>query len=204
MIIGIAGGSGSGKSYFCQQLIKRLGKEHCCLISQDSYYHGASSTSSIEERAAINYDHPDSIDFDLLLEHLLNLRNGFATELPVYDFNTHTRTTLLEKVSPLQFLIVEGILILSQPKLSELLDISIYVDTSYEVRLERRIERDLVERGRTKESVLKQMSESVLPMHDQYVEPSKRNADLIISGQGSIEESLAKVTTAIQEFQRSR
>ncbi len=178
-VIGIAGGSGSGKTTIARSVVERVGSGRVVLIPHDAYYRDRSDLPP-EERARINYDHPDSLENELLAAHLETLRRGEAIERPVYDFATHTRTAARVRVAPAPVILVEGILILAEPRLRELFDLRIFIDTDADLRLLRRLRRDLLERGRTVDSVLAQYEATVRPMHLQFVEPSKRYADLIV------------------------
>ncbi len=177
MIIGIAGGSGSGKTTLAKEITNRL-KGKVALISHDSYY--KTQNVPVEERSAINYDEPDALETSLLVQHLKQLRNGEAIECPVYDFALHNRSDKTIHVEPHKVIIVEGILIFENKELRDLMDIRIFVDTDADIRLYRRIKRDVTKRGRTLESVLTQYQDTVKPMHEMYVEPSKKYATLII------------------------
>lgn len=179
LIIGIAGGTGSGKSTVAKELMVELGPENIALIAQDSYYRD-NPTLPFEERAQINYDHPDAFEDELLLEHLHLLRSGHVIPVPVYDFTTHLRTSKTLLVEPRPVVVVEGILILNNPRLREVFDIKVFVDTDADTRVIRRILRDIQERGRTLDSVCNQYLNTVKPMHEAFVETSKRYADIII------------------------
>lgn len=178
MIVGIAGGTASGKTTITQQIARELGRA-VTVIAHDSYYR-AQHELSFEERTKLNYDHPDSYETELLVEHLQDLRNGWAVEVPVYDFPTYDRTDRVELVSPSPVIIVEGILIFAHPELRELMDLKVFADCDADVRILRRITRDVQERGRSLESVTAQYLATVKPMHDRYVEPYKACADVII------------------------
>lgn len=188
MIIGIAGGSGSGKSTFCQALIQELGKDRVAHIAQDNYYRPQAAVTAKE---SVNYDHPDALEFSLLHDHLQQLRQGQAIEMPTYDFARHDRTSRTIFVKPKKFIVVEGILLLSQPKIRNLLDLSIFISAPKEVRFYRRAARDQLERGRTFASVRSQFEKTVSPMHDLFVEPSAQNADLIMSGEDEVSTLIA-------------
>lgn len=178
LVIGIAGGTGSGKTTLTNRLKERFGKD-ISVISHDNYYRSQDDIS-FEERVKTNYDHPDSFETDLLIEHLKQLKNGHSIECPVYSFSEHTRTKETRKIDPTKVIIVEGILIFQNPELLNMLDIRIFVDTDPDVRILRRILRDVKERGRSLDSVVTQYLSTVKPMHEQFVEPSKRNADIIV------------------------
>ncbi|SHJ69049.1 uridine kinase [Anaerobranca californiensis DSM 14826] len=179
MIIGIAGGTGSGKTTVAQKIFDCIDKEHVAVIEHDAYYKDQSHIS-FEERLKTNYDHPFAFDTELLIQHLKDLRNGKAIEKPVYSFVTHTRQKERVRVEPRKIIILEGILILEDKRIRDLLDIKVYVDTDADVRIIRRLLRDIKERGRTIESVVEQYLSTVRPMHLQFVEPSKKYADIIV------------------------
>lgn len=180
MIIGICGGTGSGKTTVARSIVQSIKEEDVIFIQQDSYYRDLKDMP-LDDRNLANFDHPDSVDNDLLIQHLKRLRAGHAAELPVYDFRTHTRKTdETRHVEPKPIVIVEGILIFEEPKILEQLDIKVFVDTPDDIRFIRRLQRDIAERGRTVESVIEQYTMTVRPMHLQFVEPTKRYADVII------------------------
>lgn len=179
LVIGIAGGSGSGKTTIASLIVERIGADHIALIAHDSYYKDLSALDP-EARARVNFDHPDSLDTELFIEHLKRLKQGIAVDVPVYDFKTHTRTPHTIHVEPKPVILVEGILIFAEPALRALLDIKIYVDTDADIRFIRRLQRDIAERGRSSESVIQQYLTTVRPMHMEFVEPSKRYADVIV------------------------
>jgi len=178
-VIGVAGGSGSGKTTVVRRIVDSLGPEHVTLLDHDRYYRDRNDLR-LEERAALNYDHPDSLETDLLVQHVRTLKAGQAVEAPRYDFTRHARLTEKDTVQPRRALIVEGILIFTDPALRELMDIKVFVDTDSDTRFIRRLQRDVAERGRTMESVIDQYQSTVKPMHFDFVEPSKRYADVII------------------------
>ena len=198
LIIGMAGGSGSGKTTIAAAVVEEVGPEYVALIQHDAYYKDLADLS-FEERTKVNFDHPDSLETDLLITHLETLREGDAIERPVYDFSTHTRTDSTVRVDPELVVIVEGILVLSEPELRRLMDLRIYVDTDPDLRLMRRLRRDIVERGRTIDSVLAQYTETVRPMHLQFVEVSKRYADIIVP-EGYNPSVVGTVTSLIRDF----
>ncbi|AVQ37202.1 uridine kinase [Clostridium botulinum] len=179
VLIGITGGTGSGKSTVAKEIYNKFDEACIFMIEQDSYYKDQSSIP-FEERCKKNYDHPDAFDNELLIDHLKNLIDLNVIEKPIYDFETHNRKKETVKVEPRDIIIVEGILVLQDPKIRELLDIKIYVDTDADVRIIRRLLRDINERGRTVDSVINQYLTVVRPMHMQFIEPSKRYADIII------------------------
>ncbi|MCA9889299.1 MAG: uridine kinase [Anaerolineae bacterium] len=177
--IGVAGGTGSGKTTVSSQLLERVGSKHIAYLTHDSYYKDFRELSD-EERRRINFDHPDSLDTSLMIEHIRALQNSLPAELPVYDFTTDSRTSNVVIVSPQPIILVEGILIFVEKELRDLFDIKIYVDTDADIRFIRRLKRDIQERGRTAESVIDQYLATVRPMHLEFVEPTKRYADVII------------------------
>ncbi len=181
IVVGIAGGTASGKTSVTKSILEELQKTHInsILLEQDSYYKKMDNLTYYE-RVKLNYDHPDLIDFDLLEEHILKLRDGHSIEKPIYDFQIYNRINETEHIEPANLIIVEGILILAMEKIRNLFDAKIFVDTDDDERLLRRIERDLKERGRTFESIKNQYMATVKPMHLEFVEPSKRYADVII------------------------
>ncbi len=178
MTIGIAGGTGSGKTTLTRRLQQRFGKD-VGVLYHDNYYK-AHDGMTYEERARLNYDHPDAFDTPLLIEHLSALKRGEPVACPVYDYTVHNRSDKVVRVYPTKVIIVEGILIFAEPVLRDLMDIKIFVDTDADVRILRRIMRDVQERGRSLESVVTQYLTTVKPMHEQFVEPSKRSADIIV------------------------
>tara|TARA_R100001369_G_scaffold92444_1_gene137576 strand:+ start:423 stop:1043 length:621 start_codon:yes stop_codon:yes gene_type:complete len=179
LIIGIAGGTGSGKTTVVQQIVEELPADEVCIISQDSYYKDTSHLS-LEERVKINFDHPQAIDFDLLVNHLKELKDGNSFEQPVYSFVDHNRTGETVTTHPRKVVIVEGILILTHPDIRELFDIKIFVHADSDERLIRRLKRDIAERGRDLDEVLTRYQTTLKPMHQQFIEPTKEFADIII------------------------
>ena len=179
IIIGITGGTGSGKSTVTKEIYNSVREEDIVIIQQDSYYKDQSHLS-FEERIKTNYDHPFAFDNDLLVSHLKDLIAGKSIEMPIYDFERHNRKKETIKINPTKIIILEGILVLSEEVIRDLLDIKIFVDTDSDVRVIRRIARDIEERGRTLESVINQYMETVRPAHLQFIEPTKRYADIII------------------------
>ena len=200
LVIGIAGGSGSGKSTVADALATALPPSAVATLRHDSYYRDHAELD-IESRHRLNYDHPEALDTQLLVEHLQHLKAGNAVEVPIYDFKTHRRRRECQRVEPTPVVIVEGILVFVDVHLRRELDIKIFVDTEADIRAIRRIRRDMRERGRDFESVRKQYYESVRPMHLQFVEPSKRTADLIIPEGGenrvAIDVLLARLRAAV-------
>lgn len=184
-IIAISGGSGAGKTTLARNLKSALGQE-CSIVYQDSYYIDQSAKFD-KDGGAVNFDHPDALEFSLLCEHLRLLKEGREVEVPIYDFATHSRKSETVSMAPCPFILVDGILILSQKELHAHFDISIYVDTCEQVRFERRLQRDVEERGRTPQGVKDQFYAQVAPMHDLFVETSKEHASLIFSGEESFD-----------------
>ena len=179
LVIGIAGGSGSGKTTVAQNILERVGSERIAYLQHDSYYKDLSELPPAQ-RADINFDHPNSLKTELLIQHVAALRADQSVEVPIYDFATYRRTDQTFTVEPHRVILVEGILIFTEPDLREMFDVKIFVDTDADLRFIRRLQRDLAERGRTTESVIKQYQSTVRPMHLEFVEPSKRYADVII------------------------
>ncbi len=197
LVIGIAGGTGSGKTTVANAILERVGKHIVSYLPHDAYYKDLSSLPS-PQRAEINFDHPNSLDTDLMIRHVEHLKAGKEVELPIYDFTNHTRTAKTIHVDACPVILVEGILIFVEPRLRELFDVKLFVDTDPDIRLIRRIERDISERGRTIESVLHQYQRTVRPMHLEFVEPSKRYADIIIPEGGFNEVALDMVIARIE------
>jgi len=179
LIIGIAGGTGSGKTTVVQQIIEELPPNEVCVISQDSYYKDTSDMT-YDERVRINFDHPKAIDFKLLVHHLKELRNGNTINQPVYSFVDHNRTSETIAIKPKKVIIVEGILILTQPEIRDMFDLKIFVHADSDERLIRRLKRDMAERGRDLQEILIRYQTNLKPMHDEFIEPSKEFADIII------------------------
>lgn len=201
MIIIISGGSGSGKSTLAQNLIHELGADQVSYILQDSYYKDRSNIS-IKERTGLNYDHPDSLETQLLINHVQNLSNAMKIEKPIYNFETHTRESNIEMILPKKIILLDGILLLSIEKIRELADLKIFVDTDADICLSRRILRDSKERGRNFESVIKQYVDTVKPMYDQFVKPSIKYADYVVKGGGYNKIAIAEIKELI--FERLR
>jgi uridine kinase len=197
LVIGIAGGSGSGKTTVAQEILQRVGPARIAFLQHDSYYKDLSGLPPTQ-RAEVNFDHPNSLETDLLIQHIADLRDGKAVEVPIYDFSTHSRTDRTFTVQPRSVILVEGILIFTEPALREMFDVKIFVDTDSDIRFIRRLERDLAERGRTTESVIKQYQTTVRPMHMEFVEPSKRYADVIIPEGGFNTAALDMVVARIE------
>lgn len=199
VVIGVAGGSGSGKTTVVQAIVRALGAEAVTHIEHDAYYFDR-STVPPEERLAINYDHPDALESDLLVRHLEALRAGRRADVPVYDFAAHTRRSEPRTVFPRAVVIVEGILILAEPRLRALMDVRVFVDTDPDIRFIRRLLRDINERGRSVQSVVEQYQSTVRPMHLRFVEPTKRYADVIIPEGGYNEVALEMVILRIESL----
>jgi uridine kinase len=178
-VIGVAGGSGSGKTTVVRRIVDSLGPDQVVVLEHDRYYRDRNDLR-LEERAALNYDHPDSLETDLLVAHLRALKTGQPVDVPRYDFTRHARRSDVERYEPRRAIIVEGILIFSEPALRELMEVKVFVDADADTRFIRRLQRDVAERGRTLDSVVEQYLATVKPMHFDFVEPSKRYADLII------------------------
>ena len=199
ILIGIAGGSGSGKTTVQRKIVESFNPEQVVVVEHDSYYLDLAHLS-FEERAAFNVDHPNSLETSLLVQHLDNLLEGKAVESPVYDFTQHVRTQEVELVHPRPIIILEGILILFEEELRSRMDIKIFVDTSDDLRLLRRIKRDIECRGRDLDSILDQYEKTVRPMHLQYVEPSKRHADVIIPHGGNNDIAIDMIKSRISDL----
>ncbi len=199
VVLGVAGGTGSGKTTVAQAILSAVGPDRIAFLAQDNYYsdvdwHGAA------EVAAHNFDHPDALDTALMVEHLAALRRGEAIELPVYDFVRHRRTGVSQRIEPRPVVLVEGILLFAEPAVRDLLDFKIFVDTDADVRLVRRIRRDLLERGRSVGDVLRQYMTTVRPMHLEFVEPSKRWADVIVPEGGENRVALEMVIARVEQL----
>jgi uridine kinase len=202
VIIGIAGGSGSGKTTVANAILKAVGRENIAYLPHDAYYKDLSDLPPIQ-RKQINFDHPDSLDNDLLIRHIQLLKEHKPIEMPVYDFTTDSRTEQTIQIKPHRVIIVEGILIFADPKLRELFDVRLFVDTDADIRFIRRLERDITERGRTTENVINQYLKTVRPMHLEFVEPSKRYADVIIPEGGLNIVAMDMVTARIESLLRN-
>ena len=198
-ILGVAGGSGSGKTTVARSILQAVGQERISLIQQDSYYKDVDWRSEAE-LLHHNFDHPSAIDSDLMIAHLHALKAGHAVEVPIYDFVRHRRTARTRRIEPQRVVLVEGILIFVEPALRDLLDFKIYVDTDADIRLIRRLGRDMSERGRTVQDVLRQYLETVRPMHLEFVEPSKRWADVIIPEGGENRVALEMVIARVEKL----
>jgi uridine kinase len=202
LVIGIAGGTGSGKSTVAKVIIDRVGANHIALLPHDAYYKNLVQLE-LAQRTLNNFDHPDSLETSLLVNHIKALKNFQAVELPVYDFKTHTRTSETVHIDPQPVILVEGILILAEPGLRELFDVKIFVDTDADIRFIRRLERDIAERGRTSASVIHQYMATVRPMHLEFVEPSKRYADVIIPEGGLNTVAMDMVVARLESLLRT-
>jgi len=198
-IILIGGGTGSGKTTVAKRIMERLGSEKCVMLPMDNYYRDMSHIP-LEERKKYNYDHPDMIEHTLIVKHVKELLTGKAIELPDYDFTLYTRTGNSTKIQPKPILLIEGIFALYYDELRALADLKIYVDTEGDERFIRRLQRDIFERGRTIESVIDQYLNTVKPMHDAYVEPTKKHADIIIPRGGYNEKAIEVVVEYVQNL----
>lgn len=198
LIIGISGGTGSGKTTVANRILESVKASEVVFIQQDSYYRNLKDLP-LDYRHVANFDHPDALDNDLLVNHIRKLRAGESVELPIYDFRTHTRANETRSVEPRPIVIVEGILIFADPRLLEQMDIKVFVDTPDDIRFIRRLRRDIDERGRTLDSVIEQYVGTVRPMHIQFVEPSKRYADVIIPEGGHNLVSIDLISGKIRE-----
>lgn len=200
VIIGICGGTGSGKTTVAREILKALPSKNVSIIHQDAYYK-LQSNKTFDERTQTNYDHPFAFDTELLLSHLSSLIEGRDIDMPIYDFSNHNRCERTEKIYSREIIILEGILILEDPKLRDIMDIKIFVDTDTDVRIIRRITRDINERGRSLDSVIEQYLSTVKPAHEQFIEPSKKYADIIIPEGGfntvAIDIMVGKIKTII-------
>jgi uridine kinase len=199
IIIGVAGGTASGKTTVSEAILERVGREHIAYIQHDSYYRDLSHLP-LTERAKLNFDHPDALETELLVAHLCKLQTGEPVEVPLYDFATYRRTGKTRRVAPRRVVLVEGILIFADKELRDMMDVKLYVDTDADLRLIRRLQRDIRERERSLESVIHQYLETVRPMHLEFVEPSKRYADIIIPAGGFNEAAIEMVVARIQRL----
>ena len=199
LVIGIAGGSGSGKTTVAQEILQRVGPDRIAYIQHDSYYKDLTGLPPTH-RAEVNFDHPNSLETDLLISHIEQLKAGYSIDVPVYDYSRDSRTDKTFRVNPRGVVIVEGILIFVDPDLRSLFDVKLFVDTDSDVRLIRRLQRDITERGRTVESVIKRYQATVRPMHLEFVEPSKRYADVIIPEGGFNTAALDMVVARIESL----
>lgn len=200
-VIGVAGGSGSGKSTVTDHIVNVVGKENVAILIQDNYYRDLSDLTP-QDRRKVNFDHPDAFDWGLMLKHLDDLVNGLPVNMPIYDYARDTRSSEVIAVLPAPIIVVEGIFSLFDLAMCKLMSLRIFVDTADDIRFIRRLQRDIVERGRTTESVIKQYLESVRPMHRQFVEPSKRNAHIIIphgANRAALEMIVARVRAVLNQ-----
>ena len=200
LVIGIAGGSGSGKTTLTNQIAGQF-RDHVTILKHDNYYK-AHDDMTYEERTRLNYDHPNAFDTELMIQHLRELKAGRPVECPVYDYKIHNRSKNTITIVPGKVVIVEGILIFENRELCELMDIRIFVDTDSDLRIIRRIQRDVMERARSLESVISQYLNTVKPMHEQFVEPSKKNVDIIIPEGGLNAVAMQMLLRQIQHFLR--
>ena len=196
ILIGIAGASGSGKTHVANSIIESFGPDKAVVIQEDSYYKDLSDVP-YEERVTKNFDHPDAFDHDLLAEHLLQLLNGEAVSRPIYDYKLHIRSKETKNVGPGVLIILEGILILYNAKLRELMDYRVFIDTALDICFVRRLKRDVEERGRTMDSVIRQYTETVRPMYLEFIAPSKQYADIMIPGDGRNAKAVDILTSKI-------
>ncbi len=199
--IGVAGGTGSGKTTVSRRICEMVGAKHIAWLQHDAYYNDHSHLSP-EARALVNYDHPDSLDTALFVEHLQMLRRGQAVDVPTYDFSTHARGSAVVHVEPAQIVLVEGILVFVEKSLRELLDMRIYVDTDADIRFIRRLQRDMIDRGRSLDSIVKQYMATVRPMHLEFVEPSKRYAHVIVPEGGDNQVAMEMISSTLQAVLR--
>jgi uridine kinase len=197
IVIGVAGGTGSGKTTVASRILERVGAQHIAYIAHDAYYRDLRHLPD-RLRAQVNFDHPDALETELMIEHLRRLRAGQPVEIPIYDFTTHMRTNRTQRVEVAAVVIVEGILVFVEPELRELFDVKIYIDTDADVRFIRRLRRDIKDRGRSVESVCQQYLSTVRPMHLEFVEPSKRYADVIIPEGGFNEVAIEMVASRLR------
>ncbi|MDR3572888.1 MAG: uridine kinase [Anaerolineaceae bacterium] len=207
LVIGIAGGSGSGKTTVANVILQRVGAHRIAYLPHDAYYRELIHLPPVQ-RAQVNFDHPDSLESDLLMRHILQLKKWQSVKLPIYDFTTHSRTSQTIPVEPQRVILVEGILIFAERSLRELFDVKIFVDTDSDLRFIRRLQRDITERGRTTEMVIKQYLGTVRPMHLEFVEPSKRYADVIIPEGGlntvAMEMVIARIESLLKTEENDR
>lgn len=199
LVIGIAGGSGSGKTTVAQTILQRVGPDRISFLQHDAYYKDLSGLPPAQ-RIEVNFDHPNSLETELLTNHVLQLKDGRPVEVPIYDFSTHSRTDRTYTVKPRRVILVEGILIFTEAALRNLFDVKLFVDTDPDLRFIRRLERDISERGRTLDMVVKQYLSTVRPMHLEFVEPSKRYADVVIPEGGFNAAALDMVVARIESM----
>ncbi len=199
ILVGIAGASASGKSLLAETLVEELQSEHLCVISEDSYYKDQTELS-MDERIRTNYDHPESMDHSLLLEHMNILREGKSIEVPIYDYTQHNRSKETRHINPARVVIFEGILLFTNPAIRNAFDLRFFMDTPLDICLIRRMKRDILSRGRDVDSVIKQYLETVRPMYLQFIEPSRQHADLIIPHGGKNRIAIDLIKTKIQDL----
>jgi uridine kinase len=203
LVIGIAGGSGSGKTTVANSVLERVGADRIAFLPHDAYYRDLQHLP-LNQRATMNFDHPDSLETELMVQHVRSLKRWQPIELPVYDFTTHSRTTQSVRVNPQPVIVVEGILIFAERALRELFDVKIFVDTDPDIRFIRRLKRDIEERSRTTDNVIRQYMTTVRPMHLEFVEPSKRYADVIIPEGGlnmvALDMVISRIETLLQSW----
>lgn len=203
ILIGIAGGSGSGKTLVARTIVRELGTDRVVVIDQDSYYKNLEDVP-FRDRDSRNFDHPDAFDNELLKDHIRELLAGRGVDQPIYDYSAHRRLAETRRIGEHHIVVLEGILIFVDPALRDMMDIKLFIDADPDIRFIRRLRRDLVERGRSVDSVIKQYTESVRPMHLQFVEPSKRHADVIIPEGGHNKVAIDLVKTKIRDLLRER
>ena len=199
ILVGIAGASASGKSLLAETLVEELQSEHLCVISEDSYYKDQSHLN-MEERVQTNYDHPESMDHDLMLEQMIQLKSGTSIDVPLYDYTVHNRRQETRTVKPTRVIIYEGILLFTKPEIREAFDLRFFMDTPLDICLVRRMKRDIINRGRDMDSVIKQYLETVRPMYMQFIEPARQHADLIIPNGGKNRIALDLIKTKIHNL----
>lgn len=199
IVIGVAGGTCSGKTTVSQRILEQIGAQHIAFLQHDSYYYD-NSHLPLEERSRQNYDHPASLDTALLIQHVRALRRGDTVDAPLYDFTTHSRQKQTQRVAPARIILVEGILIFAEKELRELMDIRIYVDADADIRFIRRFQRDVEERGRSPHSIIRQYLSTVRPMHLEFVEPSKRYADVIIPEGGHNQVAMEMILSRVRSL----
>lgn len=203
VIIGVTGGSGSGKTTVSRAIFEQLHDHSLLMLQEDSYYNDQSDMP-FEERIKTNYDHPNAFDTELLVKQLKDLLDWKTIEKPIYDYTEHTRSSEVEKVEPKEVIILEGILVLNDPALRDLMDIKIFVDTDDDIRIIRRIQRDIEERGRSLQSVIDQYKSTVKPMYHQFIEPTKRYADIIVPEGGENQVAIDLLVTKVRDILRKR
>ena len=203
IVIGIAGGTGSGKTTVANVILKRVGKHYIAYLPHDAYYRDLKDLP-LNQRVMMNFDHPDSLETDLMIEHIKKLKKWEPVDIPVYDFSTHSRTDKTIRIEPQPVIIVEGILIFVEARLRELFDVKLFVDTDNDIRFIRRLQRDIAERGRTMEMVIHQYLTTVKPMHLEFVEPSKRYADVIIPEGGLNKVAMDMVTARVESLLKQK